>query len=233
MVRDQFTFLCFLLALGLGAARFNSSNFNPATLRRPSVRPFGWDPDFCNDWQDMDAFPHPDSCKEYLICWDGELWEQTCDPGMLFDRWDGVCDWAEFVDCDDDPVDLPDDECPPPGSSEVRFLPSEYCDEFYICINGQPILLFCRPGQHWNMEREFCDYPANAGCKTKDNPEELPNCPSAFTGQLPHPHNCNWFIHCNNGNRSIQQCQHLHHFDVTTQRCVFQTAARCIKHARN
>lgn len=64
------------------------------------------------------------------------------------------------------------------------------------------------------------------------SPEELPSCPVGFVGQLPHPHNCNWFIHCNNGSRSIQQCQHLHHFDVEHGRCFFKTIARCIKHAK-
>lgn len=160
MVGDQLKFLCFLTLLSLAVgAKLNVSVIDKAALRKPQLSASfnGWDPDFCNDHQDMDTFPHPDSCKEYFMCWQGELWELECDEGMLFDRWDGVCDYAEFVDCFDD-------ECPPLGSNEVRFLPSEFCEEFYICINGQPILLFCRPGQHWNKQEEFCDDPESAGC---------------------------------------------------------------------
>ena len=58
---------------------------------------------------------------------------------------------------------------------------------------------------------------------------QLPDCPPGFTGSLPHPQNCNLFVHCSNGNRSIQQCQHLFHFDVNLGRCVFKNAAQCIK----
>lgn len=233
---------CVFLFFGLEAeAKLDASKVNVDKFHTPQIRstsraaqPF-WDPDFCNDWEDLDAFPHPDSCWQYVICWNGELWEDECPIGQLFDPWEGVCDDEDVVIClgDEWPETPPDDECPPPGSNEVRFLPSPYCDEFYICINGQPILLFCRPGQHWNIEQEFCDDPENAGCEQNGPPaDQLPDCPSGFTGQLPHPHNCNWFIHCNNGNRSIQQCQHLHHFDIDLRRCVFQTAARCIKQAR-
>jgi len=244
---------CLLLGLALSrfvdCRKFDINKLNVTALHKPQVSATGmsragfqpfWDPNFCNDWQDLDAFPHPDSCAEYLICWQGELWEQECPPGMLFDPWDAFCDYEEYVVCLDDLPEGPwpdDDLCPPPGSNEVRFLPSLYCDEFYICINGQPVLLQCRPGQHWNVYEEFCDDPINAGCDPNGNPDpdhpgQLPNCPWGFTGQLPHPSNCNWFIHCNNGNRSIQQCQHLHHFDLDQGRCIVKTQARCINQAR-
>jgi hypothetical protein len=152
---------CVLMFCGLATAKISLSKFNATALHKLSVtthldkaQPF-WDPEFCNDFEDLDAFPHPDSCEEYLICWDGELWEMICDDGMLFDPVDLVCDDPDYVECLDDPWPEPDpdNECPPPGSSEVVFLPSIYCDEFYICINGNPILMMCRPGQHWNMEK--------------------------------------------------------------------------------
>ena len=152
-------FFIFLLC-GLAAAKIDPIKFDVTTLHKLNIsthldqaQPF-WDPDFCNDFDDMDAFPHPDSCEEYLICWDGELWEQICDEGDLFDPVDLVCDDANNVVCVDDPWPEPDPDngCPPPGSSQVVFLPSEFCDEFFICINGNPILMMCRPGQHWNIK---------------------------------------------------------------------------------
>lgn len=62
-------------------------------------------------------------------------------------------------------------------------------------------------------------------------PEEpLPTCEAGFIGQLPHPNNCNWFIHCpGNGGGWVQQCQHLFHFDILTDRCVFNSLAVCIR----
>jgi len=231
---------CVLLFVGLASAKIDASKFNSNTLRRPVIRSTSssarlfWDPNFCLDWNDMDAFPHPDSCAEYLICWGGELLELTCPDDMLFDIIDLVCDHPDFVVCLGDPWPPTEDpDCPPAGSNEIRFLPSNFCDEFYICINGQPVLHFCRPGQHWNEHEEFCDDPEFAGCDPDAGPPggRLPECPPGVTSQFPHPHNCNWFIHCNNGNRSIQQCQHLHHFDIVYGRCLFQSVARCIKNA--
>ena len=101
------------------------------------------------------------------------LEEGRCDDDMFFDSLDLVCDFFEFVTCwePDYPVDPeepkipnPDSECPPRGSTDIVFLPSRNCNEYYICHNGVPNLFFCRPGSHWNAEREFCDLPANAGC---------------------------------------------------------------------
>lgn len=172
---NLFKCFCILLVLGLAdaVAKFDVSKLNVSALFKPFISHVQraqtfWDPDFCNDWQDGDAFPHPDSCQEYLICWQGELWEGICDPGLLFDPWDAYCDDADNVVCLDD--QWPEDnDCPPFGSTEIRFLPSYYCDEFYICINGEPVLWFCRPGQHWNAVKEFCDDPENAGCDVSSN----------------------------------------------------------------
>ena len=173
MLNEKFL-CCLLLSLAFAgfaeSRKLDSNKLNGTAVGKPqssSIQKY-WDPDFCDDYEDMDAFPHPDSCQEYLICWGGLLLEQICPEGTLFDPIDAVCDPADQVTCIGDfPPDgnWPDDDlCPPTGSNEVRFLPSMYCDEFYICINGQPVLLQCRPGQHWNIEKEFCDDPGNAGC---------------------------------------------------------------------
>lgn len=37
-------------------------------------------------------------------------------------------------------------------------------DEYYICVNGNPVLQQCREGQHWNALRNYCDDPHIAGC---------------------------------------------------------------------
>jgi hypothetical protein len=245
--------LCALALIGLGAARKTDiSKFDKSKWHKPNftstsavMQPF-WDHPFCDDWEDMDTFPNPEDCKGFLICNEGLLWELFCEPGDLFDPVDLVCDAAWTVTCmgENGPrvpppggEDNNNNNCPPPGSNEVRFLPSEHCDSFYICINGNPVEIFCRPGQHWNVNEEHCDDPQNAGCDPDagpppPQPDQLPDCPVGFNGQLPHPSNCNLFIHCNNSNRSIQQCQHLHHFDMDQRRCIVKTQARCIHQAR-
>ncbi|CRL03885.1 CLUMA_CG017009, isoform A [Clunio marinus] len=229
--------LCVLTLIGLAAAtrpKFDITKFNSTTFVH---KPYTWDPDFCDDWVDQDTFVNPERCEGFLMCWGGELIELDCPPGMIFDFMDLVCDTPDRAVCWLDaenmpPPGTPDNGCPPPGSDEVRFLPSDFCDEFYICINGEPIPLQCAPGLHWNIEQNSCDDPSRAGCDAGPPPDQLPNCPPGVTRQLPHPTNCNWFIHCNNGNRSIQQCQHLHHFDVDLERCLFKTIARCASDMR-
>jgi Chitin binding Peritrophin-A domain len=153
--------VCLFAFIGLVAAKFEKKKFDHSNKHKLTKNHemvlLNFDPNFCNDFKDWDMFPHPDNCKEYLMCWDGELFEKICAEGELFDPFEGYCDDAANVICLDEPWPEPDpepdfDECPPPGSSEIRFLPSIYCDEFYICINGQPILLQCRPGQHWNID---------------------------------------------------------------------------------
>lgn len=76
----------------------------------------------------------------------------------------------------------------------------------------------CRPGHHWNAEMEYCDDPRNAGCDGDTNfPQLLPDCPVSFTGNVPHPDNCEYYIHCANGNRFIQRCPHLFNFDIVSE----------------
>lgn len=153
---------CVFLLIGLTAAKIDVNKLNKTALHRPifdkkfanAAQVFA--DDFCDNYEDGDAWPHPDSCQQFFMCWGGDLLELICDDGDLFDPVDLVCDDADYVDCLDEPWPPgpdPDPECPPPGSTEIVFLPSIYCDEFYICINGQPILLQCRPGQHWNIEK--------------------------------------------------------------------------------
>lgn len=173
-MKDFLKCVCVLVALGFASStKLDRNQFNAMTIHKPLINSTArsaqtfWDPDFCNDYEDLDAFPHPDSCWQYLICWFGELYEDECPHGEMFDRWNGYCDDEANVVCADDEnpnYPDPDEMCPPANSNEIRFLPSEYCDEYFICLNGQPVLLYCRPGQHWNIEKEFCDDPKTAGC---------------------------------------------------------------------
>lgn len=156
--------LCALAILGLASgAKINPKQVDISALKKLSFnatfQPF-WDDSFCDDFEDFDAFPHPDSCQEYLICYGGVIFEGSCPAGQLFDPWNGWCEWADNVQC-------LTDVCPPPGSNEVRLLPSEWCEWYYICINGVPALVPCRPGQHWNAVNEYCDDPENAGCDVR------------------------------------------------------------------
>ncbi|CRK89764.1 CLUMA_CG003452, isoform A [Clunio marinus] len=199
-----------------------------------------FEPDFCELFPDIAFFAH-ENCNQFWGCDEfNEPYEDFCpDDQPIFDaqgqfcgvEGEAVC-WSDVDDNPDYP-DYPDNgdsECPL-NTNEVIFLPGDHCDEYYICLNGVPNLVLCRDGQHWNIEMEYCDDPSRAGCDETaiDDSPTLPDCRISFVGTLPHPTNCNWFVYCDNGNRSIQQCQHLFHYDVEQERCVFINNARCIK----
>lgn len=172
---------CVLTFVGLVAAFqvFNASDVNVESLREPDfdhIPQVYWSEEFCGQHTDGTVFPNRDNCQDYLICWGGELWTLTCPEETLFDPIRLICNWAKEVECmdqvvseppvSDEPSDDPSyDKCPPPGNDEIRFLPSADCENFYVCINGDPILINCRNGQHWNQRKEICDDPSAAGCK--------------------------------------------------------------------
>lgn len=156
---------CVVASVGLAASiKFDATKLDTASLVKPILKelatPF-WDNDFCRDFDDLTAFPHPDSCQEYLICYDNQIFEGQCPPGQLFDAWNGFCDRAENVKCLNHGQDS---RCPPRGSNEVRFLRGPQCNQFYLCFDGEPHLFTCHQGSHWNANLNFCDEPRFAGC---------------------------------------------------------------------
>lgn len=129
--------------------------------RRPAKARFYWYPEVCQEYPDYDAFPHEEACDMYWECQsDGIAVERFCPEGEVFDYEYYVC-WDEGICWWDAPEE--NSECPT-NSNDLIFLPGDKCDNYYICINGQPTLMFCRPGMHWNMDKQYCDTPSNAKC---------------------------------------------------------------------
>jgi hypothetical protein len=211
----------------------------------------------CEEEHTGQFFPHPDSCSMWIYCnGPDDPTEGDCPEGDYFDPIEGFCEDSSLVECNIVPTQptqptkptqptqptqttrrpttiIPDPEnpCPPNQTPEsgAIFLPSEEsCEQYIICIMGVPNLLRCRPGFHWNRAINFCDLPENANCPIRQDPRPLPDCPLGIVRLYPHPNNCEQFILCSNGNRMIQNCGHLQHFDITTERCLFRNHATCI-----
>lgn len=131
---------------------FKKLNFSSKALpMQPSTQ--------CVGLNNGDSFVVRGDCQAYLMCWEGEVFEMWCSGGQLFDPQLLICRPENEVQC----TDL-QRSCPPAGSNELRFLPSDFCDSFYVCVNGRPAPAFCRTGQHWNDIHQFCDDPWTAGC---------------------------------------------------------------------
>ena len=39
------------------------------------------------------------------------------------------------------------------------------CTKFYKCFNGKKYEMDCPAGLHWNIEKDFCDFPDEANCE--------------------------------------------------------------------
>jgi hypothetical protein len=66
-------FVAFTL-LGLAAAKLSDNMLNSTTLHKAfsrsqtvNLQPFQWDPNFCDDYDDLEAFPHPGNAKNKMI----------------------------------------------------------------------------------------------------------------------------------------------------------------------
>eukprot|EP01054_Gregarina_sp_Poly1_P006076 Gregarina_sp_Poly_1__6075@NODE_3205_length_1277_cov_20_744628_g2035_i0_p1_GENE_NODE_3205_length_1277_cov_20_744628_g2035_i0NODE_3205_length_1277_cov_20_744628_g2035_i0_p1_ORF_typecomplete_len367_score22_55VWA/PF00092_28/5_9e28CBM_14/PF01607_24/6_7e17CBM_14/PF01607_24/5_4e03CBM_14/PF01607_24/8_8e03VWA_2/PF13519_6/5e15VWA_3/PF13768_6/4_2e12VWA_CoxE/PF05762_14/2_2e10Sushi/PF00084_20/1_1e03Sushi/PF00084_20/4_9e05DUF2201/PF09967_9/0_002vWATerFlike/PF10138_9/0_016DUF1194/PF06707_11/0_024Peripla_BP_6/P len=59
--------------------------------------------------------------------------------------------------------------CPYPDPITHTVMLPNYadCNTFYMCSNGNPILMPCPPGLHFNDDLQVCDYPERANCKLR------------------------------------------------------------------
>lgn len=144
--------ICAVAFLGLAAVAAENadvSKLSVLNMHKPEVSDASATPfwaNFCSDRDDFDSFPVPDSCKDYLMCWNGKLWELTCPDGMLFDMWRAVCDLAKNVVCDSHPDEVPEvpDQLPtcPPGLFGRQPHP-ELCNSYVRCSNGSRTVERC------------------------------------------------------------------------------------------
>ncbi|KAI4495400.1 hypothetical protein M0802_008790 [Mischocyttarus mexicanus] len=57
-------------------------------------------------------------------------------------------------------------ECPDVDGENATLLKDPYhCESYYVCLEGEPILMHCPPGLHFNDNLKTCDYPRKAKCK--------------------------------------------------------------------
>lgn len=182
-----------MLGLAAAATKFDINKFNSTSLHKPyitskaqSAQAF-FDRDFCRDWEDLDAFPHPDSCKAKLIK-ELPIFQVSISRRAVFDllvgrtmgtvMWSGTTFWSMVRlvwrrrKCCvlRRTISWVSRRRLVPTSKQHwdqiftffgRYLISnllllitllslrQYCDEYYVCVGGEPILLTCRDGQHW------------------------------------------------------------------------------------
>lgn len=100
--------------------------------------------------------PATSSCADYLLCINGAGTPLTCGNGFLFDPTIQSCNTAANVSC-------VVNSCPPaPGTA---FIPSNRnCNEYFICLDGQPQLQNCIKGFHFDITKDRCVLAADYVC---------------------------------------------------------------------
>lgn len=92
-----------------------------------------------------------------------------------------------------------------PSECNGSFLAHPYdCNKFYMCSSGQPYLMTCPVGLHWNVQLNTCDWEASANCA----PNNQPNSQSNHMENVEH--------HANNDN-NYQQHDHDHSSLLATE----------------
>lgn len=108
----------------------------------------------------IDFVPVVNSCTDYIVCVNGVENPASCGAGFLFDKVLKNCNFDYLVDC-------VVNSCPDPAvdPTTVTYIEStKDCNEFYICLNGEPMLQKCAPNFYFNPTTKRCALPADVQC---------------------------------------------------------------------
>ncbi|XP_055612076.1 peritrophin-1-like [Uranotaenia lowii] len=74
-----------------------------------------------------------------------------------------------------------DPRCPAQDNPPFHMEHPTDCTKFLKCHAGEPVVLDCPSGLHWNNDRQYCDWPELAGCSSANDPIVDPTTTDAIT----------------------------------------------------
>lgn len=187
-------------------------------------------------YNDGQFVAHPDDCRKFQICYDGDLYEQSCGLGNYFNGALDMCvpDTQNF--CPIRPIPTVDtttvSNCTCPGGyNEGQFVPYPgNCSLFYICHETLLLEGSCGEGNLFDNATSACVQDVNNTCWPPAEP-----CISAdiCTGvpddsALPVPHQCNAFFFCMDNVSTYYQCPEGDYFNANVGICLPDIEATCI-----
>lgn len=116
-----------------------------------------------------DFFPHcpnqgtyfrgnPQDCSGYIICSEGRMIQQFCQPGLHFNPRKVICDLPRNVNCLAARVVIPQTPILPECSEGERYFPDlANCQQYYECVKNEPKLKQCPTGRMWDNVQERCE----------------------------------------------------------------------------
>lgn len=123
--------------------------------------------------EDNGTFADALQCDRYYECQDGEVLDQLCPDGLVFDDRDAKCGFPFSVDCTGRP-DRQDAQpqlgCP--RRNGYFSVPDEkICDKFNFCVDGRPNTVTCPGGLIFDQVLGRCahsDQTKRIGCTSAD-----------------------------------------------------------------
>ncbi|KAL2719605.1 chitin-binding domain protein cbd-1-like isoform X1 [Vespula squamosa] len=162
---------------------------------------------------DGTTYPHECQCHLYYVCKNDMLVLQECPNGKEWDRNNHICT---------DPANA---HCPkkqPITCDEGSYKSHDKeCDIYYKCISNNYVSKTCKPGLHWNRQRNLCTAPTDARCPTSSDR----SCIEGF--YKPHEVLCDMYYKCVNNNLVLRKCPPGLHWDRKRNICNLPTDARC------
>lgn len=193
--------------------------------------------------------PYPNDCTKFYKC-DGKFaYQMDCQPGLHWNNQAQWCDYPNKAKCDDSvPQPNPNEngiivghpDCDPdedPATPTHLPYPND-CTKFYKCNQGNAHPINCPSNLHWNVDKDYCDYPYLARCDTSlvsadpDTPQQHPDCEDPNEDPqnptlLSSPGNCEKFLICNGGYAVEMNCPSGLHWDNTEKICNWPLSAGC------
>lgn len=194
--------------------------------------------------------PYPNDCTKFYKCNGVYAHQMDCQPGLHWSQQNQLCDYPENANCDPNVVVQPGQgvivnhpDCDPnedPMNPTHLPYPGD-CTKFYKCNKGNAHPIDCPSNLHWNIEKDYCDYPGLAKCDPSlvfiraagDSPQLNPKCPLNEDPNnptlIPYPGNCERFQICNAGYAVPMDCPSGLHWDDTEKICNWPLSANCRK----
>lgn len=141
------------------------------------------------------------NCSNYITCFNGVAFPQSCPHGLHFDAVNEVCDFPGTVDCS---------ACPSTGIATIRTS----CTTYRLCVFGTAIEKECLPGT------QFLDDKGECGVGEKECPFIPCEGVNATGVHFHRTRDCRSYHICLDGrNVGLRNCSGDTYFDTVQNTC--------------
>ncbi|XP_055544551.1 uncharacterized protein LOC129729757 [Wyeomyia smithii] len=188
----------------------------------------------CYGVPDLSFLANDIYCYRYYHCVDGISYPMICGSHLWFSLDSQSCESVDVIDCDGEtrPPDVPPTEGICTGLENGRqVLHPDFCNQFYVCIEGVGFSQICPFGLWFDDELQSCASPPDVECPYGLQPTLSPIdniCSGMPDGaKIANPTDCAWFYICISDEPFRSPCPEDMLFDRNQLQCVPADEAEC------